>query len=65
MSGTPPPVPLSTAERRALRLALELAIQWEASLIDANSPDRTDGMRQTIRRCQRNIRAFRALLLKL
>jgi len=56
-------------DRSVLRLMVSLAVQWESALADANTPPddqpQHEDQRKTIRRCQRNIRAFRALETKL
>ena len=50
---------LTAADKRALRLALRLAIEWEVSLADgASEPNQ-------LASCARNIERFRRLLEKL
>jgi hypothetical protein len=63
-------VKLSLSEKKTLRLALHLAIEWESTLADANTPDpiygppKADTLR-TIRACARNIKRFKRLRDKL
>jgi hypothetical protein len=54
---------LTTTERRTLRLALTLAMQWEESLADASEPiyGPSREQRRTIRTCARNVAAFARL----
>lgn len=60
---------LTAADRKLLRLALNLARQWEASLMDSCSPDplykATTHQKAMMRQCQRNIAAFEKLRAKI
>lgn len=67
---------ITAAEKKALRLALHSAIEWEGSLADAHHVgyDKCDpaltrtvpaGHRAIVARCNRRIAKYRALLAKL
>jgi hypothetical protein len=60
---------LTPSEKRALRLALNLAKQSEMALIDANEPEMgcaaSADQIETIAQCQRNIQAFERVLIKI